>query len=792
MSNSDRATRASSLTEQERRVAMAVGSGLSNKAVARDLVVSIKTVEFHLGNVYRKLGIASRVELANLVGSGSSRLFGSSGATVGSDLPPAPNRLVGREAELQKVVELIVANPLVTLTGVGGVGKTSLALAAANQLAGEFIDGVWWVDLAPLGSDRDVASVVASVVRVSQSSGEGSVASLVAALRGTRLLVVLDNCEHVLASTSALCAELLRSCPGLAVLATSRHRLGISVERNVAVRPLNVNGPGSPALRLLIERIDRIGDARDESETAALEEICRRLDGLPLALELAAGRCRTMAATDVASRLRDRFRLLGGRDDSDRSTLLGTVTWSYELLGTEAKTVLARVSAFAASFPLAAAERIASVLEFDDYTVDDALAELVELSLVDFDNGRYRLLETTRAFARELLDARDETEVILDAHLEWIIDFVKDARLGVRGADEAEWVEQLDRAWPDIRAAFHRSLERDDPTAAIELATRLAWEGFYRRPEACAWIEEANRRFGGVPHPHRHELVGAAAFAAWVLGQPEHALLLGQQAMVLDPSPGTAIDRLPEWATLNSLGWTGDVQPGIDLALQTITTLEHEPFLLAFWLATMPIAYSFKNDLETGRGSVNRAIQIASGLNNPSLSAFTSLGASLAHIASEPALAIDILQRGKTVARSVKNSWLEYALTDLELVVSTSLPGRDPLADLQRSIELAQIKSRHGWVLHAWGGLSTIARLLVDNGRDKDAALLLYAFLNSSAGRGDHGVVTYLTHHLAVVLGPEEIARLREEAVHLGLQALIQLAATSPTSQTPPTRVLGG
>lgn len=782
MTKVDRALPAAPLTEHERRVALAVGSGLSNKAVARDFVVSIKTVEFHLGNVYRKLGIASRAELALLVGSRSSLLFGTEVDSIADGSLPPPASLIGRAEDLETVNALVIANPLVTLTGVGGVGKTTLALAVANEVSSEFPDGVWWVDLAPLARDRDVASVVASVLKVNESPGGRSASALAAALRGTRLLVVLDNCEHVLESAGALCAELLRSCPRLAVLATSRHRLGVARERTVAVNPLDVEGPDSPALALLIERIDRLGESRDAAEAMALEDICRHLDGLPLALELAAGRCRTMAATEVAARLRDRFRLLGGRSGEGRSTLNGTVKWSFDLLTPEAQTVFIRISAFAGSFPLIAAERLAATDALDQDMVDDALAELVELSLVDFANDRYRLLETTRAFGRELLATRGETETVLDAHLELIVDLVTDARLGVRGADEARWVRQLDLAWPDIRAAFHRSLERDEPTAAIHLATHLAWEAFYRRPEACTWIDEANRRFETVAHPHRHELVGAAAFAAWVLGEPARALKLGQEAMALDPSPGTAVDRLPEWATVNALGWTGEAQSGIDLAWNTIATLADEPFLLAFWLSTMPIAYSFVGDLQSGRDPSARALEMANGLKNPSLLAYSSIGACIAHLESDPEQAIDILRHGKSLALSVGNSWLEYSLTGLGLSISTSVPGHDSGTDLQRSIELARIWSRRGWNLHAWAELSTIARLLLEEKRSHDAAVVLHAYLNSPAALCDPLTTRHVAQHLIEAIGADEMAKLRQESLHFDLQSLIELASTSATT----------
>jgi predicted ATPase/DNA-binding CsgD family transcriptional regulator len=787
MASSERETPVALLTAQERRVALGVGSGKSNKAVARDLVISIKTVEFHLGNVYRKLGLASRAELANLVGGQSADVFDVDGEPLDVGyLPQPPRRLVGRAVEVELIKSLVVANPLVTLMGVGGVGKTALALTVANQLVNEFEDGVWWVDLASVGKDREVAGVVASALQVRVSLDRNSISSLRAALASARLLIVLDNCEHVLASAAALSTGLLASCPDVAVLATSRHRLAVPEERTVIVRTLDVTGPDSPALALLVDRIDRLGLPSRPSEMTALQEICRHLDGLPLALELAAGRCRTMSAVDVAVRLGDRFRLLGGREGSDRSTLLGTLHWSYDLLGDDARIVLARISAFAGMFTLRGAEQVAGFDELDNERIDDAMSELVELSLVEFRDDCYRLLETTRAFAQEVLEKRGEAELTLARHLAWVVDFVGEARRGLRRADELEWVEQLDRTWPDVRAVFHRALDCGDPSSAIALATNLALEGFYRRPEACAWIVQAHHRFGQLDHPHRHELVGAAAFATWVLGQPERALELGREAMALDPSPGTAFDRMPELATTIALGFTGNVAEGIELAYRTLGTLDDDPFLRAFWLATIPLGYSMAGDLHSGREESARAVRMAHAVNNPSLIAYASIGASFEYFETEPERTVELLAIGRSLAESVGNSWLKYSLTDIGLLASIATLSLDPADGLHMSIELVRMWSRHGWALHALNGLSTVSRFLLELGRYEDAAVVLHAFSNSVAATSDPLNSGYVRDQLEDKLGPDEMARISAKARELDVLSLVQRGEGFGFSSTKP------
>ena len=312
---------------------------------------------------------------------------------------------------------------LVTLTGAGGAGKTRLALQVAAGLADGAGDGVWFADLAPLGDPDLVAVTVADVLGVRQEPGRPVLDTLVEAVGGRSLLVLLDNCEHVIGACAKLADALLRGCPNLALLATSREPLGIDGERVYRVPSMGVPADGddagairaSEAVRLLADRAAAQGVplAWDEPAAAVVGRICRRLDGIPLAIELAAARLRVMPAAELEARLDERFALLTGGSRAAlprQQTLRAMVDWSWELLTGAERAVLARLSVFAGGFGLAAAEAVAAGPDVPAGEVVGHLGALVDKSLVQFGDtgagpGRYRLLETVRQYAAGQLDA---------------------------------------------------------------------------------------------------------------------------------------------------------------------------------------------------------------------------------------------------------------------------------------------------------------------------------------------------------------------------------------------------
>jgi non-specific serine/threonine protein kinase len=408
------------------------------------------------------------------------------------NLPAQVSSFIDRDAELAVVRALVAGSRLVTLTGAGGVGKTRLGLQAAAGLLDGSADGVWFADLAPLGDPDLVAVTVASVLGVQLESDRPALEALAAAIGGRSLLVVLDNCEHVLGACAKLADALLRGCPNLALLATSREPLGIDGERVYRVPSMGVPGDdadaaavrASEAVRLLADRAAAQGVtlAWDEDGAQVAGRICRRLDGIPLALELAAARLRVMSAQQLEARLGERFALLTGGSRAGlprQQTLRATVDWSWELLTGSERAVLARLSVFAGGFGLAAAEAVAAGPGVLAAEVPVLLGALVDKSLVQFGDGgagpgRYRLLETVRQYAAGQLDAlgRQAAESTLLAHRDYYLALAEEAAPHLVAAGQAEWMDRLDAELGNLRAAAI-SLAQADPAPGLRLATAL-------------------------------------------------------------------------------------------------------------------------------------------------------------------------------------------------------------------------------------------------------------------------------------------------------------------------------
>jgi len=410
-----------------------------------------------------------------------------------TNLPAQVSSFIGREGELAAVRALVGGSRLVTLIGVGGAGKTRLGLEVAAGLLDGTGDGVWFVDLAPL-ADPDLVSVtVAEVLGVRQGPGHPVTDTVVQAVGQRSLLVLLDNCEHVIGACAKLADALLRGCPNLALLATSREPLGIGGERVYRVPSLGTPADGadgeeiwaSEAVRLLADRAAAQGVplAGDESAAEVAGRICRRLDGIPLALELAAARLRVMPAAELEARLDERFSLLTGGSRAGlprQQTLRAMVDWSWELLNPAERAVLAALSVFAGGFGLAAAEVVAADQEVSPGEVVGLLGALVDKSLVQFDRtgagpGRYRLLETVRHYAAGRLDAQGPAAVnhARTAHRDYYLALAEAAAPQLVAADQAEWLDRLDAELGNLRSAIAVSLAQAEPEPGIRLAAAL-------------------------------------------------------------------------------------------------------------------------------------------------------------------------------------------------------------------------------------------------------------------------------------------------------------------------------
>jgi predicted ATPase/class 3 adenylate cyclase len=406
-------------------------------------------------------------------------------ALASLDNPELPNNLpgqlsafVGREPELIQVRSLVASSRLVTLTGSGGCGKTRLALQVAAELLGTASDGVWFVGLASLTEAEMIPEAVATALGFADQIGQQS---LIDALREQDTLIVLDNCEHVIDGAAKFCGQLVSECPRLRILATSREPLGIDGEHVYRVPSLSLP-PGeaegvdaivvSDAVRLFLDRAQAQdpGFLLDEASAPLVASVCRRLDGIPLALELAAARLSSMSLQQVSDRLDQRFRLLtgGSRNAMPRQqTLQATVDWSFELLTDPEREVLRRLSVFAGGFELEGAEMICAADSVDAFDVLDLLSSLVSKSLVVAERTpesiRYRMLETIRQYAaQELLRWGGEDEVVASRgrHADYFMRLAEEAAPALTGPAQGRWLRRLDLEWENLRAsAAHLAAE---------------------------------------------------------------------------------------------------------------------------------------------------------------------------------------------------------------------------------------------------------------------------------------------------------------------------------------------
>jgi predicted ATPase/DNA-binding CsgD family transcriptional regulator/Tfp pilus assembly protein PilF len=523
------------LTRREREVAALVAEGLTNRGIAQRLFISERTADGHLEHIREKLGVTSRAQVATwFVGqpheapvAGSRSVMDpavtvlstrhTARGTAAGNLPDGRTSFVGRDRELEELRRALGEARILTLTGAGGCGKTRLAIEAARHVQGDYPDGAWLAELAPVSEGAQVPSTVAASLGVREDPGRSFVDVIAESLRGKRLLLVLDNCEHILDAASRLCDRLLDRCPEVHVLATSRQALGVEGERNLPLLPLGLppeeadaeDVARSEAGKLFLDRARSVSPKIEinQANAGAVRSICQRLDGMPLAIELAAARVGFLTPQEIDQRLDDRFRLLTGAARAAvprHRTLRGLIDWSHDLLTEDQAVLYRRLGVFVGGFTLEAAERVCSGEPVPSDAVVDALDQLVQKSLVAAEEhegrNRYGMLETIREHALERLRASGEEDDVRSRHLTWFVSFLERSETELAGPEQLEIAQRVAREIGNVRAAFTWSLADGDIDAGLRLVpNRRFWQALQGYgPEVREWIDAVLARADAV------------------------------------------------------------------------------------------------------------------------------------------------------------------------------------------------------------------------------------------------------------------------------------------------------
>ncbi len=595
---------------------------------------------------------------------------------VPNNLPETPNAFIGRERELGEIKALLRKARLVTLLGMGGLGKTRLSIQAATELKAEFPDGVWFLDLAPLRDGNLVLAEVAQVLGVREEPGRPLLGSLGQLLRERRMLLVVDNCEHLLQAAATLIHAILKAAPKVAFITSSRAPLRVPGERTYPILPLPLPAATddavtlmkSMAVRLFVERAqEQRPDFRlTDAEAPAVAELVARLEGIPLALELAAARLRAMSVSEINRRLKDRFKLLTGGSrvhDERQQTLRGLVDWSYELLSEAEKAALRRIAVFRGGFDLTAAEAVCAHAEIEADEVLDLLASLVEKSLLAMEqhdgDGRFRALDTIREYAAEKLAQAGGMQAAAARHCMYFFDLCKKGREGMQGPQQRKWLDLLDREHDNLRAAMLLPQVDDsgvDPFVALKMAVALQnfWIMHGLTTEGRTAVNEmlAHPAVAASPVARAYGLYVGAALA-FTQGDVSEALNMLLECLQLRREAGSAVEVA---STLSTLAVTrlssGDIDGARDAGTDAVALFARTGHRVGEAISRMQLGQVelHAGKLDAAVAHLQVALQSAQAISHPEAEGEAELLLGEAELeASNDALAEQRLQRSLAV-----------------------------------------------------------------------------------------------------------------------------------------------
>jgi predicted ATPase/class 3 adenylate cyclase len=681
-----------------------------------------------------------------------------------NNLPAATTSFVGRDLELRDVIAALREHRVVTLTGVGGVGKTRLALQVAAEVLPRFSDGAWLCELGPVSDANAVPALLAATLSLQTRAGRSALDTVLDGLRHQHALLVLDNCEHVIGSAARLVDAIVRGCKDVRILATSREGLGIAGERLMLVPSLEIpddiapasTGASGAAVELFVDRATsaRRGFALTEENLSAIVQLCRRLDGIPLAIELAAARTRMMTAAEIADRLDERFRLLtgGSRTAVERhQTLRAAVDWSYDLLEPGQRSLLNHLGVFAGGFTVAGAEAIAD----DDATglVLEHLGQLIDKSLViaeDDEHGesRYRLLETIRQYAVAHLDEEGITDSVRRRHAAWLTRFVVDATARSHGPEEATWTRRLRRELENLRAAITWATGADETDLAMELLGRLElaqWPNSRMLFALGSWADAALATPGALGNANAPAVLALRAADHLLHGRIDDAERDALDAIELAKDPQTRFTPYP-WGVLLRIVAVAEGHGSAIFSrheeLVATTRARGDRFEQAFALFIASMALTVNGHPELAEPYAKESLLIAQEIGAPSIRSAASTGLALALGDRDPERAAALAEISLANALEIDHG--------MGLMVALNLIGR--LAGGARDPEWS-MRFRHVLDATHEAGDARLVATLLDS----------YALALAANDMWEPAAVLYGLQLPGTAEGPTHLARVRRE-----------------------------